>query len=123
VVFKAVTVAQPGAESVLVSQAPALNRWYTQQSQMAPVQLLSQLRQNHIINVQQYHALRRDPAASAELAETYKQQLNMFGRDNSGSLTEEGLAHAANLRDTLQNWVGSATKITSNRIRPDLGET
>ncbi|HXY56145.1 MAG TPA: hypothetical protein VEH01_00895, partial [Nitrososphaerales archaeon] len=120
VVFNAVTAAQPSAES-LVSQAPALNRWHSQQSQMAPVQLLSQLRQNHIINVQQYHALRRDPAASAELAETYKQQLNMFARDSSGSLTQDGLAQAANLRDTFQNWAGSATKIASNRNQPELG--
>jgi hypothetical protein len=79
------------------------------------------LRQNHIINVQQYHALRRDPAASAELAETYKQQLNMFARDSSGSLTQDGLAQAANLRDTFQNWAGSATKIVSNRNQPELG--
>jgi len=120
VVFNAVTAAQPSAES-LASQAPALNRWHSQQSQMAPVQLLSQLRQNHIINVQQYHALRRDPAASAELAETYKQQLNMFARDSSGSLTQDGLAQAANLRDTFQNWAGSATKIASNRNQPELG--
>jgi len=120
VVFNAVTAAQPSAES-LVSQAPALNRWHSQQTQMAPVQLLSQLRQNHIINVQQYHALRRDPAASAELAETYKQQLNMFARDSSGSLTQDGLAQAANLRDTFQNWAGSATKIASNRNQPELG--
>ncbi|HUK80739.1 MAG TPA: hypothetical protein VLU91_08790, partial [Nitrososphaerales archaeon] len=100
VVFNAVTAPPPSAES-LVSQAPALNRWYVQQTQAAPVQLLSQLRQNHIINVQQYHALRRDPAASAELTEIYKQQVNMFARDNSGNLTQDGLALAANLKDAL----------------------
>jgi len=120
VVFNAVTAAQPSAES-LVSQTPALNRWHSQQSQMAPVQLLSQLRQNHIINVQQYHALRRDPAASAELAETYRQQLNMFARDSSGSLAQDGLAQAANLRGTFQSWAESATKIASNRNQPELG--
>jgi hypothetical protein len=121
VVFNAVTAAQPSAES-LISQAPALNRWYAQQSQMAPVQLLSQLRQNHIINVQQYHALRRDPAASAELAETYKQQLNMFARDSSGDLTLGGLAHAANLKGSFQSRGGLGTKLTTNRNQPELGD-
>jgi hypothetical protein len=119
VVFNAVTAPPLGAES-LVSQTPALNRWYVQQSQAAPVQLLSQLRQSHIINVQQYHALRRDPAASAELTETYKQQLNLFARDNSGNLAQDGLAQAANLKELMQKQVGPGLKVTTSRSKPEL---
>jgi hypothetical protein len=98
-----------------------LNRWHAQQSQIAPIQLLSQMRQNHIINVEQYHALRRDPAASAELAETYKQQLNTFARDSSGNLTPEGLAQAASLRDLLQKQGSLGTRLTTSRNQPELG--
>ncbi len=120
IVFNAVTAPQLETES-LVSQAPTLNRWHAQQSQIAPIQLLSHMRQNHIINVEQYHSLRRDPAASAELAETYKQQLNMFAHDNSGSLTQDGLIQAASLKDLLQKQSGSSPKVTTSRNKPELG--
>jgi hypothetical protein len=120
VVFNAVTTPQSSAESLLVSQAPALNRWHAQQSQIAPIQFLSQLRQNHIINVQQYQALRRDPAASAELAETYKQQINLFAHDSSGDLAESGLAQAANLREIMQKQSGSSPKMSISRSKPEL---
>jgi len=88
----------------LIAQAPALNRWYVQQSQVAPAQFLSQARQNRIISVQQYQALARDPRAQAEFAEAYKLQLNAISeRDAMGNLTPEGLGRAANLRSGLEN--------------------
>jgi hypothetical protein len=102
-IFNAATASSP-APDFLTSQAPALNRWYTQQSQVAPAQFLSQARQNHIINVNQYHALARDPRAQAELAETYKVQLNSISeRDALGNLTQKGLGRTANLRNALES--------------------
>jgi hypothetical protein len=75
-----------------------------QQSQVAPAQFLSQARQNHIISAQQYQALARDPRAQAELAETYKLQMNaILERDALGNLTPEGLGQAANLRSGIEN--------------------
>ncbi len=102
-IFNAATASSPAAH-FLTLQAPALNRWYTQQSQVAPAQFLSQARQNHIINVNQYHALARDPRAQAELAETYKLQLNtILEHDALGNLTQEGLGRAANLKSGIEN--------------------
>ena len=102
-IFDAATASSP-APDFLTSQAPALNRWYTQQSQVAPAQFLSQARQNHIINVNQYQALARDPRAQAEFAETYKVQLNtILERDGLGNLTQVGLGRAANLKSGIEN--------------------
>jgi hypothetical protein len=102
-VFNATTASSPAAD-FLTSQAPALNRWYTQQSQVAPAQFLSQARQNHIINVNQYQALARDPRAQAEFAETYKVQLNtILELDGLGNLTQVGLSRAANLKSGIEN--------------------
>ena len=102
-VFNAVTMHSPNPE-FLTSQAPALNRWYVQQSQIPPAQFLSQARQNHVITVQQYQAIARDPKAQAEFAETYKTQLNAVSeRDSLGNLTQAGLGQAANLRDSIEN--------------------
>jgi hypothetical protein len=100
--FNAVTAHTSDTEFV-TAQAPALNRWYTQQSQIAPAQFLSQARQNHIISVQQYQAIARDPRAQAEFAETYKIQLNTISeRDDLGNLTSAGLGRTANLRDVIE---------------------
>jgi hypothetical protein len=118
VVQRAATSHGPG---VVGQQVENLNRWYVQQTQVSPVELLSRARQSHVINVQQYHAIRRDPAASAEFAETYKQGLNNFELDGSGSLTQNGLIQAANLKDVLQKHGGSRMKVAANRTRPDLG--
>jgi hypothetical protein len=105
---------------VVGQQVENLNRWYVQQTQVSPLELLSRARQSHVINVQQYHALRRDPAASAELAETYKQRLNVFEHDGSGNLTQNGLVQAANLKDVLQKQGGPHVKTTTIRSNPDL---
>jgi hypothetical protein len=102
-VFNAAT-AQTSDADFLTAQAPALNRWYVQQSQVAPAQFLSQARQNRVISAQQYQALASDPRAQAEFAEAYKLQLNMLSeRDALGNLTLEGLGRAANLRSGLEN--------------------
>ena len=102
-VFNAATAHTADAD-FLTAQAPALNRWYVQQSQVAPAQFLSQARQNRIISVQQYQALARDPRAQAEFAEAYKLQLNAISeRDALGNLTPEGLGRAANLRSGIEN--------------------
>jgi len=102
-VFNAATAHTSDAE-FLTAQAPALNRWYVQQSQVAPAQFLSQARQNRIISAQQYQALARDPRAQAEFAEAYKLQLNAISeRDALGNLTPEGLGRAANLRSGIEN--------------------
>jgi hypothetical protein len=101
-IFNAATASSPDAD-FLTSQAPALNRWYIQQSQIAPAQFLSQARQNHVINVQQYQALARDPRAQAEFAEKYKIQLNTISeRDALGNLTPESLGRTTNLRNALE---------------------
>jgi hypothetical protein len=107
---------------VVGQQVENLNRWYVQQTQTTPLELLSRARQSHVINVQQFHALRRDPAASAELTETYKQHLNAFERDSSGSLTQSGLIQAANLKDILQKHSGSSTKTDAIGEKPELSE-
>jgi len=102
-VFNAATAHASDAD-FLTAQAPALNRWYVQQSQVAPAQFLSQARQNRIISVQQYQALARDPRAQAELAEAYKLQLNAVSeRDALGNLTPAGLGRVANLRSGIEN--------------------
>jgi hypothetical protein len=118
IVQRAATSHGPG---VVGQQVENLNRWYVQQTQVSPVELLSRARQSHVISVQQYHAIRRDPAASAEFAETYKQGLNNFELDGSGSLTQSGLIQAANLKDVLQRHGGPRVKAAANRARPDLG--
>ena len=118
IVQRAATSHGPG---VVGQQVENLNRWYVQQTQVSPVELLSRARQSHVISVQQYHAIRRDPAASAEFAETYKQGLNNFELDGSGSLTQIGLIQAANLKDVLQRHGGPRVKAAANRARPDLG--
>jgi hypothetical protein len=124
-VFNAATKPAPDPD-YLVSQAPALNRWYTQQSQVAPAQFLSQARQNHIINVQQYNVLGKDPRAQAEFAETYKTQLNMISeRDTLGNLTQDSLGRTANLKSAIeaaQTGGLKRVKAAANRNRPDLGE-
>ena len=117
VVQSAVTT--PGSP-VIGQQAETLNRWYVQQTQVSPLDMLSRARQSHIINVQQFHALRRDPAASAEFAETYKEQINEFPRDSSGNLSREGLVHAANLRNTLQKPSTKSAKTSGVRNQPEL---
>ena len=102
-VFNAATANTSDAD-FLTAQAPGLNRWYAQQSQVAPAQFLSQARQNRIITAQQYQALARDPRAQAEFAEAYKLQLNAISeRDALGNLTPEGLGRAAHLRSGLEN--------------------
>ncbi|MDA4123373.1 MAG: hypothetical protein OK456_09365, partial [Thaumarchaeota archaeon] len=102
-VFNAATAHTADAD-FLTAQAPALNRWYVQQSQVAPAQFLSQARQNRIITAQQYQALTRDPRAQGEFAEAYKLQLNAISeRDALGNLTPEGLGKAANLRSGMEN--------------------
>jgi hypothetical protein len=102
-VFNAATTHAADAD-FLTAQAPALNRWYVQQSQVAPAQFPSQARQNRIISAQQYQALARDPRAQAEFAEAYKLQLNAISeRDALGNLTPEGLGRAANLRSGIEN--------------------
>jgi hypothetical protein len=84
-------------------QAPGLNRWYAQQSQINPAQFLSQARRTNIINAQQYQALARDPKAQAELAESYKLQLDRIAQyDRNGDLTPQTLGHVANLRAGLR---------------------
>jgi hypothetical protein len=120
IVQRAATSHGPG---VVGQQVENLNRWYVQQTQVSPVELLSRARQSHVINVQQYHAIRRDPAASAEFAETYKQGLNNFELDGSGSLTQNGLIQAANLKDVLQRHSGPRVKMGTNRNQPELGST
>jgi hypothetical protein len=115
-VFNAATEEPPDAGS-LISQTPAMNRWYAQQSQVAPAQFLSQARQNRIINVEQYRALARDPRAQAEFAETYKMQLNAISeRDALGNLTQEGLGRAANLKGGLEKAQGQ--RLMSAREEP-----
>jgi hypothetical protein len=102
-IFNAATASSPTPD-FLTSQAPALNRWYSQQTQVAPAQFLSQARQNHIITVQQYQAIARDPRAQTEFVENYKAQLNTISeRDTLGNLTPVGLGHASNLRDEVEN--------------------
>jgi hypothetical protein len=121
-VFNAATK-PPLDPDFLVSQAPALNRWYTQQSQMAPAQFLSQARQNRIINVQQYNALADNPRAQAEFAETYKVQLNTISeRDSLGNLTQESLGRTANLRSAIEETQGRVAKRGANKNQPELGD-
>ena len=121
-VFNAATTSSPGAD-FLTSQAPALNRWYTQQSQVAPSQFLSQARQNHIINVNQYQALARDPRAQAEFAETYKVQLNSISeRDALGNLTQKGLGRTANLKSAIERAQTQGLKAATARNKPELGD-
>jgi hypothetical protein len=120
IVQRAATSHGPG---VVGQQVENLNRWYVQQTQVSPVELLSRARQSHVINVQQYHAIRRDPAASAEFAESYKQRLNNFELDGSGSLTQNGLIQAANLKDVLQRHGGPRVKMGTSRNQPELGST
>jgi hypothetical protein len=121
-VFDAATAHTSDAD-FLTAQSPALNRWYAQQSQVAPAQFLSQARQNRIISAQQYQALARDPRAQAELAETYKLQLNAISeRDALGNLTSEGLGRAANLRSGIEN--AQAPRLaTMARNKPELADT
>ena len=121
-VFNAATAHTSDAE-YLTAQAPALNRWYVQQSQIAPAQFLSQARQNRIISVQQYQALASDPRAQAEFAEAYKLQLNAISeRDALGNLTPEGLGRAANLRSGIESaQARGLDKLARNK--PELADT
>ena len=116
-VFNAVT-APPLPMHTLETQAPDLNRWYGQQAQISPAQFLSQARRSNIINVQQYQALARDPKAQAELAESYKLQLDRIAEyDRHGDLTPQTLGQLANLRNNLQtrriSGLGSVREDTS----------
>jgi hypothetical protein len=102
-VFNAVTAPPPPIHT-LEMQATDLNRWYGQQTQIAPAQFLSQARRSNIINVQQYQALARDPKAQGELAESYKLQLDRIAEyDRHGDLTPQTLGYIANLRGGLRN--------------------
>jgi hypothetical protein len=121
-IFNAATASTPDAD-FLTSQAPALNRWHVQQSQIAPAQFLSQARQNHVINVRQYQALAKDPRAQAELTETYKVQLNTISeRDTIGNLTKESLGRTANLKNAMEGAQGRGLKATLARTQPELAD-
>jgi len=101
-VFKAATTpsANPGA---VYAQSHALNVWYSRQTELSPPQFLSQARQSHVINTQQYHALLRDHPAQAEFAENYKRQIRTIAEsDESGSLTGQSLGKLANLKSTFE---------------------
>jgi hypothetical protein len=109
-VFNAVT-APPLPMHTLETQTSDLNRWYAQQAQISPAQFLSQARRSNIINVQQYHALARDPKAQAELAESYKLQLDRLAEyDRHGDLTPQTLGYIANLRGGLRNMDRQGTR-------------
>ena len=97
-VFKAATTPSPNP-GMVYAQSHALNVWYSQQTELSPPQFLSQARQSHVINVQQYHALLRDHPAQAEFAENYKRQIRTIAEsDESGNLTGESLGKIANLK-------------------------
>jgi len=101
-VFKAATTPSlnPGA---VYAQSHALNVWYSRQTELSSPQFLSQARQSHVINVQQYHALLRDHSAQAEFAENYKRQIRtMAESDESGSLTGESLGKIASLKGRFE---------------------
>ena len=109
-VFKAATTPSlnPG---VVYAQSHALNVWYSRQTEMSPPQFLSQARQSHVINVQQYHALLRDHSAQAEFAENYKRQIRtMTESDESGSLTGESLGKIANLKGRFETMESQRSK-------------
>ena len=102
-VFKAATTPSPNP-GVVYAQSRALNVWYSRQTELSPPQFLSQARQSHVINVQQYHALLRDHSAQAEFAENYKRQIRtMAESDESGNLTGESLGKLANLRASFDS--------------------
>ena len=113
-VFKAATTPSlnPGA---VYAQSHALNVWYIRQTEQSPSQFLSQARQSHVINVQQYHALLRDHSAQAEFAENYKRQVRtMAESDESGSLTGESLGKLANLKARFEPTRSQGPKGTAN---------
>jgi hypothetical protein len=102
VVFNAAT-APPAHPQVLFGQSRALDLWHSRQTQLSPPQFLSQARQSHIINFQQYHALLRDHGAQAEFTENYKRQLGTIAEnDESGNLTGESLGKLAHLKANFE---------------------
>jgi len=114
-VFKAATT--PSANPGLVyAQSHALNVWYSRQTDQSPPQFLSQARQSHVINTQQYHALLRDHSAQAEFAENYKRQIRTIAEsDESGSLTGESLSKLANLKARFETTRSPGPKETTYR--------
>jgi hypothetical protein len=114
-VFKAATTpsANPG---VIFAQSHALNLWFSRQTDQSPSQFLSQARQSHVINTQQYHALLRDRSAQAEFAESYKRQIRTIAEsDESGSLTGESLGKLANLKARFETTRAPGPKETTYR--------
>jgi hypothetical protein len=122
-VFKAATTPSldPG---VVYAQSHALNVWYSRQTELSPPQFLSQARQSHVINHQQYHALLRDHSAQAEFAENYKRQLGtMAERDSRATSPAKVWVRLANLKDILRD--DRITKIWLSSIpgRARLGKS
>jgi hypothetical protein len=115
VVFNAAT-APPSHPQVLFGQSHALDLWHSRQTQLSPPQFLSQARQSHVINVQQYHALLRDHGAQAEFTENYKRQLGTIAEnDESGNLTSESLGKLANLKANFETTKSQGLKSMANR--------
>jgi hypothetical protein len=114
-VFNSATM--PASDSLAVlSQSRALDSWVGRQSQLSPTQFLSQARQSHVINAQQYHALLRDHAAQAEFTENYKRQLTTIAEtDEAGHLTHESLGKLANLKATFETTKMQGLKSMTNR--------
>ena len=104
-------------------QAPALNRWYTQQSQIAPAQFLSQARQNHIINVQQYQGLGEEPPRAGRIRRNLQGAAQHdIRRDSIGNLTKESLGRTANLKAALERAQTGGLKSTIGKNQPELAD-
>jgi hypothetical protein len=111
-VFNSATMPSSDWLAVL-SQSRVLDSWVGRQSQLSPPQFLSQARQSHVINAQQYHALLRDHAAQAEFTENYKRQLTTIAEtDEAGHLTHESLGKLANLKDSFDRTPNRGTRST-----------